>query len=506
MGASDSNNNDKNQLQNETKLKCTIHENKGMNEYIYKLDVNLPNLDPPEFIIIVDKSGSMGSIYNKIITKMIPEVLNSLGYGNRKIHLITFADDVQYLCISQSELRRSKSSANGNTYMAKSYDILEKIFNYSKEKCNNLRILIISDGKLHDQEETKKRGELLYEKYKNFFKINSQCIRLTYSKQPDSEGMVSFLKFNNVKNYEFINYHSDDLINLSKKIINLFKDDGLIGNNYKIIGEDVNLKDFPYEDTSSNTKPFKNGKYIIFGDKMKPLFIGFEKTLIPLECEKGEEINSNNYQYIFGKKINRIIQRFVMNKLLNTEKCKKENENIFNYFGILCTKTKKKDENDNNLYYLKDKIKILNSLPNINNLDEDSKSYSIKEIDEAKIDYNKYAKDYNDKDFNNKVNKYKSLLGIKPLYHAFLLFYALPKASLADKAIIIGCLGYLISPFDLIPDFIPVLGFVDDIGALAWASYRIAQNVDNEVKERAKKNVMSIFNLTEEEINNIIKD
>ena len=47
--------------------------------------------------------------------------------------------------------------------MAKSYDILEKILYNLKEKCNNFRILIISDGKLDDQEETKKKGELLYE-------------------------------------------------------------------------------------------------------------------------------------------------------------------------------------------------------------------------------------------------------------------------------------------------------------------------------------------------------
>ena len=96
----------------------SIHENKGMNEYIYKLDVNIPNLDPPEFIIIVDKSLSMGFTYNEIISRTIPQVLNSLGYENRRIHLITFANDVEYLYISQYELKRLKSYSNGNAYMA----------------------------------------------------------------------------------------------------------------------------------------------------------------------------------------------------------------------------------------------------------------------------------------------------------------------------------------------------------------------------------------------------
>ena len=96
----------------------SIHENKGMNEYIYKLDVNIPNLDPPEFIIIVDKSLSMGFTYNEIISRTIPQVLNSLGYENRRIHLITFAYHVEYLYISQYELKRLKSYSNGNAYMA----------------------------------------------------------------------------------------------------------------------------------------------------------------------------------------------------------------------------------------------------------------------------------------------------------------------------------------------------------------------------------------------------
>ena len=507
MGSESSNSNEViYQPPKEKKLKCTIYKNEGMKEYIYKLDVNIPNLDPPEFIIIVDKSGSMGDTFNKIITRTIPEVLNCLGYENRKIHLITFDNDVKYLSVSKSELKNLNASSGGKTYLAKSYDILEKILYNLKEKCNNFRILIISDGKLDDQEETKKKGELLYEKYKNAFKINSQCIRLNTSKQPDSEGMVSFLKFNNVKRCDLVNHQSSQLYSLSKVIINLFIDDGLNRNNLKLIGDDgVNLKNFPWEETSSNIQPFRNGKYIIFGDKIKPLFIGSEKTIIPLDCEKGEDIKNNNYEYIVSQKLNNIFQRYSINKLLNTELCEKENILIKDYFDQLCKKTIKENENDKTLDYLKEKIKRIEGT-NIKNLDEDIKVWYIKEIDEKNIDYKKYGKNYNEKDFNNTVGKNKSKIGVKPLYYAFLIYNALPRVSLADKAIIIGCLGYLISPFDLIPDFIPVIGYADDAAALAWAAYRYGSRVDDEVKERARKKVMGIFDLTEEQINNILND
>ena len=352
---------------------------------------------------------------------------------------------------------------------------------------------------LFDQQDTKKKGELLYEKYKNTFKINSQCIRLYTSKEPDSEGMVSFLKFNNVKRCDLVNHKSSKINILSKVIINLFIDDGLNGNNLKLIGADhVNLKNFPWEETSSNIQPFKNGKYIIFGDKFKTLFIESGKAIIPLDCKKGEEIKTNNYQDIASQQLNIFIQKYSINKLLNTELCEKENILIKNYFENLCKKTKRENENDKVLEFLKQKIKIIDDLKNISNLNEEWKALYIKERDETNIDYQKYSKDYNDKDFNNKVNSNKSKIGAKALYNAFLLYYAIPKVSLTDKLIIFGCLGYLISPFDLVPDFSPIIGYVDDAAALLWVVYRIGSKVDDEVKEKARKKVMDIFNLTEE--------
>ena len=115
-------------------------------------------------------------------------------------------------------------------------------------------------------------------------------------------------------------------------------------------------------------------------------------------------------------------------------------------------------------------------------------------------DLQKHEKDFSDSGFWSKVSVFGKKLGIKPLYLAFLLYYSLPKASLVNKAIIIGSLGYLISPLDLIPDCIPVIGLMDDASALMFAYYRIQNEIDDETREKAKTELKSIFGSIDEKL------
>jgi len=53
--------------------------------------------------------------------------------------------------------------------------------------------------------------------------------------------------------------------------------------------------------------------------------------------------------------------------------------------------------------------------------------------------------------------------------------------------------GYALSPIDIIPDFIPVLGFIDDaivLPALIWLSLRL---IPSSVKELCKEAAESVF-------------
>lgn len=73
-----------------------------------------------------------------------------------------------------------------------------------------------------------------------------------------------------------------------------------------------------------------------------------------------------------------------------------------------------------------------------------------------------------------------------------LLAYADPRTPLAAKILIGLTVGYLLSPIDLIPDFIPVLGLLDDlllVPLLIRLSIRlIPVQVLAEVRQRALEN------------------
>jgi uncharacterized membrane protein YkvA (DUF1232 family) len=59
--------------------------------------------------------------------------------------------------------------------------------------------------------------------------------------------------------------------------------------------------------------------------------------------------------------------------------------------------------------------------------------------------------------------------------------YRDPRVPWYVKIIILFLLGYFISPIDLIPDFIPVIGYIDDILIISLTIYLIIKLIPTEV-------------------------
>ncbi len=62
-----------------------------------------------------------------------------------------------------------------------------------------------------------------------------------------------------------------------------------------------------------------------------------------------------------------------------------------------------------------------------------------------------------------------------------------PKITVLPKMIILFTLGYALSPIDLIPDFIPVLGYVDDLLILPALIMLSIKLIPHEIMEESRK-------------------
>lgn len=79
----------------------------------------------------------------------------------------------------------------------------------------------------------------------------------------------------------------------------------------------------------------------------------------------------------------------------------------------------------------------------------------------------------------------------KTLLTALTLFYCLQDKDTPTwaKGVIVGALGYLVLPTDLIPDIIPGMGFSDDWGALVAALGTVAAYIKDDHKNKASAQV-----------------
>jgi uncharacterized membrane protein YkvA (DUF1232 family) len=78
--------------------------------------------------------------------------------------------------------------------------------------------------------------------------------------------------------------------------------------------------------------------------------------------------------------------------------------------------------------------------------------------------------------------KIRSCIKLLPQFLGLLLnLLRDPRVSSADKAILGATVAYMLNPVDLVPDWIPFLGLVDDVYLVAVALLRLVLRVDEEV-------------------------
>ncbi len=115
-------------------------------------------------------------------------------------------------------------------------------------------------------------------------------------------------------------------------------------------------------------------------------------------------------------------------------------------------------------------------------------------------DIEKYQENYSENKLLSKLSSAAKWAGAKVIYTVLLLYYVLrsPNISATDKSKIYGALGYFILPTDLVLDFIPMMGYTDDMAALLWALHTVMNNLTPEIKQQAKDKLADLLGTVDE--------
>ena len=141
---------------------------------------------------------------------------------------------------------------------------------------------------------------------------------------------------------------------------------------------------------------------------------------------------------------------------------------------------------------------------------KDFKEYEEIKVDDTTMayDYNKYTDDFSDGKFWDKIKEVAKKIGLKTTSYALILYYVLQKKEVPfkDKMLITGCLGYFILPIDLIPDFIPIAGYTDDVAGMIFAIRKCMDYVDDEIKQNVSSKLVSWFDVEKDYVDDLLKD
>ncbi len=99
-----------------------------------------------------------------------------------------------------------------------------------------------------------------------------------------------------------------------------------------------------------------------------------------------------------------------------------------------------------------------------------------------------YRKNYDSDRLIEKLKRNALRLGAEVVIQILSLYYLVVEnhAPLKIRLLVMAALGYFILPTDLISDFIPALGFTDDLAFLTYASTQATKYITPEIKQKAQ--------------------
>lgn len=115
------------------------------------------------------------------------------------------------------------------------------------------------------------------------------------------------------------------------------------------------------------------------------------------------------------------------------------------------------------------------------------------DINQNEVD--KYGGSYSEEGLWGKIKDTAKKAGANLIYDVLQLFYVAqnPNVPMKIRAAMVAPLGYFISPVDLIPDLVPIVGYSDDAAVIAMAIGIAHLYINDEIRQKAKDKLVAFF-------------
>ncbi|XWV25083.1 hypothetical protein QJ856_gp0694 [Tupanvirus deep ocean] len=281
-------------------------------------------------VVILDRSGSMGHNVAKIYNSILPSVFEKLDYSPEDtITTISFDSSVIVNTETTNSMRKKSMHDGGTTYMSGAIKELRNYLSTIGE--GNLRILTISDGELHDQNETVKLASELSKQIGGKFAINSQAVRFfTSNQQPDTRGLASVLQFNTINESNLVDINSKlDNDTIIAQFVSLFYNDGL-NMSHKLATDTAILMTNPWSKPTNSISLYSGENTLWLKDLPSQLSVDQIKIDFDIEDVSKEKIDT-----LMQPKLELFLNKLKVLKVVNTVESREEINQMMAYLSKL---------------------------------------------------------------------------------------------------------------------------------------------------------------------------
>jgi uncharacterized membrane protein YkvA (DUF1232 family) len=106
----------------------------------------------------------------------------------------------------------------------------------------------------------------------------------------------------------------------------------------------------------------------------------------------------------------------------------------------------------------------------------------------------KYSRYFDKDSLFNKIVNFSGKAGTNILFYALILYFLVTNTDIPmrTRLIFLAALGYFILPTDLISDFLPGLGFTDDLSFMIYAMTQGTDHITPELKSKARSKLANL--------------